>query len=110
MENIEYKKYVLITRSNGRNHSGVTFYIRPLEPCFNRSRPLIIYNDEQLENRVKKMIVKWYWPMKYYKIDNVIIGSNSENNALQEYWRVCDPSKKGEFIAPTEITDYKKQE
>lgn len=109
----EYKKFVSVIRSKGSHahNSGVTFYIRPIEPCFNRSRSLIFYGDDkkELEERIIKMVARWYWPMKYYKIDNVIIGSNSENNALQEYWRVCDPSKKGTFITAVELPDYKKE-
>lgn len=106
MEIQEYKKDVIIERSKGKSNTGVTYYVRPNKKCFNRSRPVIIYDGADVDKRIKRLVVRWFWPMKYYTIDGITIGSNSESNALQEYWRVCDPSKKDKFLKATELTNY----
>lgn len=78
-------KQVEITRSNGfSKNGGQYYYLRPSVKCDNKSRRV-------LEDRIVANINKWFSPdILLYKINGSIIGSNSEENALKEYWRICD--------------------
>lgn len=67
-------------------------YIRPSKDCFNRSRRC-------LRKRENDVIKKWFTPVNYYIIQGKIIGSNSELNALREFWRVCDKSDIGKYFS-----------
>lgn len=83
---------VKIEVSNGRNSfGGIIKYIRPAGECFNRSRKVSGYTGAEVNQKVENCIAKWYSPLViYYEVGGVIIGSNSKENALKEYWRVCE--------------------
>lgn len=69
-------------------------YLRPNFECFNKSRRVGGYQDEVLA-KAEKVIEKWYYPsIQLYKIDGHVIASNNPENALKEYWRVCDCNKR----------------
>lgn len=88
---------ISIRQSNGYGKNGkVSYYIRPLQECLNRSRKVSGFTYAEIEEKKRKLINKWYSPIViYYKIDSHIIGSNSKENALKEYWRVCELSDIG---------------
>lgn len=72
------------------------WFIRPAINCFNRSR--IATTLESAE----KMAKKWYSPtVQLYSIGGREIGSNNPENALKEYWRVCEME---EISKPLEVT------
>lgn len=83
---------VELTRSEGRGSGGKSFYyIRPLQKCYNRSRRVGGFTSSEINQKINNCIRKWYYPkVVFYKIDGHIIGSNSKENALKEYWRICD--------------------
>lgn len=83
---------IVIHISNGRGKNGKVYKtIRPLAKCFNRSRKVGGYSTQELKEKTEKVINKWFSPkVILYKVDGEIIGSNSKENALKEYWRVCD--------------------
>jgi hypothetical protein len=96
VEVTELIKDVSVCYSRGRGKGGRRAnFIRPADNCFNKSRRVTGFTDEELDEKIIATVKKWYYPMKYYKVDNHIIGSNSEENALREYWRVCEKSVKG---------------
>jgi len=69
-------------------------YLRPNFECFNKSRRVGGYKDEVL-SKAEKVIRKWYYPsIHLYSIDGHAIASNCPENALKEYWRVCDYNKR----------------
>jgi hypothetical protein len=81
---------VKIIHSNGRGKSGkIVVFIRPDKDCFNNSRKVTAFSVMELNNIIARTVNKWYNPITYYVINGDIIGSNSEQNALKEYWRVC---------------------
>lgn len=81
---------IVIRRSNGRSGSGKkALYIRPSLDCANRSRKITGWNYYELQEKLNKVCEKWYAPMIYYEVNGDIIGSNSKQNALKEYWKVC---------------------
>lgn len=82
---------VSLTQSNGRGKSGKMYcYIRPKKHCFNRSRKVGGFTEAELFSAIMACIKKWYNPIQYFNINEYVIGSNSEENALKEWWRVCD--------------------
>jgi hypothetical protein len=80
---------VHIRRSAGRAKDGMpVFYVRPAQSCENRSRRFLGYDQRD------KGIIKWFVPnVNYYLVDGHLIGSNTAQNALKEYWRICDRDK-----------------
>lgn len=88
---------VKITRSNGRGKGGKSFYfIRPLSECNNRSRKVGGFNYQEIQPRIDRLIAKWYSPrIILYQVADMVIGSNSKENALKEYWRVCERKNIG---------------
>lgn len=67
-------------------------YLRPDCECFNRSRKVSFWTDEEAEQKIQKLVAKWYSPeINRYIIEGKVIASNSEENALKEWWRVCEP-------------------
>lgn len=78
MEGIE------ITYSDGRGKNGQQYaYIRPAK-CRNQSRRCPVRD-------IQKTLSRYFAPeVKYYEIDGFTIGSNSPENALKEYYRICD--------------------
>lgn len=42
----------------------------------------------------------------YYEINGKVIGSNSKENALKEYWRICELSEVGK---PLPVLNHLKQ-
>lgn len=86
---------VNIIYSNGNGKGGKMYaFVRPDMKCFNRSRRV-------QPSRVAEEVKKWFTPMNYYIVDGETIGSNSEENALKEYWRVCDKEKIGKHFQVT---------
>lgn len=88
---------IQIRRSSGRGKGGKSYcFIRPFATCDNRSRKVGGYTSLEIEGKIAKLIAKWYFPVVIlYKVDGLIIGSNSKENALKEYWRVCDRADIG---------------
>lgn len=86
---------VEVRRSNGRGKDGKTYYfIRPFAECFNRSRKVSGWTSQEINDKIEKVIAKWYSPrVILYQIEGTIIGSNSKENALKEWWRVCEIEK-----------------
>lgn len=80
---------VCYSRGRGRGGRRANF-IRPSEDCFNKSRRVTGFTDEELDEKIIATVQKWYYPMRYYLVDGHLIGSNNEMNALKEYWRVCE--------------------
>jgi hypothetical protein len=78
--------------SNGRGAGGKTYYyIRPKEKCYNRSRKISGFTSQEIQEKLAACISKWFFPkVILYKVDGRVIGSNSKENALKEYWRICD--------------------
>lgn len=85
---------VKIDRSFGQNKTGIPiFFVRPLLTCHNRSHRCVGYDKKDLA------IQKWFSPeVYYYVIKNYVIGSNSEMNALREFWRVCSKEEIGILV------------
>jgi len=81
-------------RSGGRAKWGVpVFFVRPALPCGNSSRRYVGYD------KLRKGIARWYGPkIIYFVIEGHVIGSNSEKNALREYWRICDKENIGKIF------------
>lgn len=88
---MEFQSDITINRSNGFTKSGKpAYYISPRVKCINRARRVIGID------RVEKCIKKYFYPrVILYEIDGSVIGSNSKENALKEYWRVCELNKVG---------------
>lgn len=88
---------ILVQKSNGFGKSGrMIKFIRPKEPCFNKSRKISGYTPDEIRQKEENTIRKWFSPrIILYRIEGHIIGSNSKENALKEYWRVCDIDKVG---------------
>ena len=101
MEEVE----VRYSHGNGANNKRWVF-IRPSGECFNRSRRVGGFTNDEIMNVVNKCIEKWFTPLKYFQIEDYIIGSNSEENAVKEYWRVCD--KKDIGTVPNRIVVVKR--
>lgn len=81
---------IKIQKSNGFGKNGqLNYFIRPVADCMNRSRKASGFNYpiEKIDNLIRK----WYYPkVILYNINGMIIGSNSKENALKEFWRVCE--------------------
>lgn len=92
-----YSIQVKRTESNGCGKDGrKTIFLHPDCECFNRSRSVKFFTKEEAEQKIEKIIDKWYSPeIKRYEIDGRVIASNSAANAVKEYWRVCDPKHIG---------------
>lgn len=88
--------YIDFTMSAGSSaYGGQYAYLRPNYDCFNRSRRIGTTDPKLFWDKIDKAIEKWYAPMiNLYLVDGHIIGSNSAENALKEYWRVCDWHKR----------------
>ena len=87
-----YQEDIKIERSNGRGKGGkISFFIRPVANCLNRSRKVSGWPGSDIQDKIDKCVRKWFSPkVILYEIEGSIIGSNSKENALKEYWRVCD--------------------
>lgn len=96
---------VKIDTSNGRNSfGGIVKYIRPAGECINRSRKVSGLTGKEVSEKVEACIKRWYSPMViYYQIEGVVIGSNSKENALKEFWRICDPRVIGKQFPVTNL-------
>lgn len=84
--------YIEAVYSNGRGMANMQYvYLRPRVKCDNKSRRVGAFYKDELWRKVDKVAKKWYSPeIKLYKIDNNIIASNNEENALKEWWKICD--------------------
>lgn len=91
--------------SAGSNSFGGQYiYLRPNYECFNKSRKVGSATGD-IWDKVDKVIAKWYGPkVNLYMIDGHVIGSNNEENALKEYWRVCDWDKRKQIFEVKLIT------
>ena len=98
---------IKIINSNGRGKNGKKHvYIRPDFECFNMSRKASGFDNRELNESINNVLRKWYQPKLFvYDIDNHVIVSNSEENALREYWRVCDRSVIGLNFPITYMTE-----
>lgn len=78
-------------RSSGKSKAGIPiFYVRPAISCYNKSRRYVGYQ------KMNAGIKRWYYPkVRYFLVDNYLIGANKEKNSLKEYWRICDTDKIG---------------
>jgi hypothetical protein len=77
------KDDVIVERSKGRGQNGKAYmFVRPAKKCMNRSRRVT-------PDKVQLTTDVYFTPMNYYLVNGWIIGSNTERNALKEYWRVC---------------------
>lgn len=89
-----YKKIskdVRVIHSLGRGSGGrISCYIRPKEAGFNRDRKVSAFSSKELKDKIIACITKYYTPITYYYCEGYIIGSNTDKNALKEYWPVCD--------------------
>jgi hypothetical protein len=85
---------IVVRRSFGQTKTGIPiFFVRPAQACFNRSRRCIGYD------KMNKVVEKWFSPaVLYYLVDDHVIGSNSEKNALLEYHRVCVMENVGKLF------------
>jgi hypothetical protein len=86
---------IMITTSRGNSKFRFVIYIRPHADCFNKGRRITAQSKEELDEKIKDMANKWYTPLIIYRVDNHRIASNSEENALREYWRVCEKEVVG---------------
>jgi hypothetical protein len=94
---------VKIERSNGNGKGGkIFYYIRPLQECMNKSRKASGFTPAELHEKISNVITKWYSPMVImYMVNGWVIGSNSKENALKEYWRVCERGDVGKEFEVT---------
>lgn len=98
---IELEKEMLdsvsVTYSRGRAKYGrkVYFVMPNSQNCRNRSRRIVAQDGDQAYYKLIEVIKKWYFPLSDYTVDGLIICSNSESNALSEYWRICEKNKVG---------------
>jgi hypothetical protein len=99
-----------IERSNGQGKGGSSvYYIRPAQTCSNRSRKVRGFVHLEIKAKTKKLIYKWFAPMViYYEVNGVVIGSTSKENALKEYWRICDRNDVGKIFQVKQTPDSKK--
>lgn len=80
--------------SHGSGQYGKKYLIlHPNVDCFNKSRKVSGFKDGEVFEKAEKVINRWYHPLSIYEIDGRVIASNSEQNALKEYWRVCSYEK-----------------
>lgn len=88
---------IKIEYSRGRAKSGKKHaFVRPDYPCFNKSRKASGFYDSDLNENISKILRKWFQPELFvYEIDGHIIVSNSDKNALSEYWNVCERTDIG---------------
>lgn len=87
---------IIIKHSRGYGKNGkISAYIRPKEYCFNRDRKVSAFSNQELSGKISDCVKKYYEPIKYYEIKGKIIGSNNEENALKEWWRVCEKDDIG---------------
>lgn len=94
---------VKITQSIGQGKGGkMSWFIRPIYYCFNRSHKVSGFTGKELQEKADKVISKWYYPrVILYEVDGETIASNSKENALTEYWRVCAKEKIGVIFEAT---------
>lgn len=98
---IELEKEMLdsvsVTYSRGRAKYGrMVYFVMPnSQTCRNKSRRIVALDGDQAYDKLIEIVKKWYFPLNEYKVDGLIICSNSESNALSEYWRICEKYKVG---------------
>lgn len=84
-----------IEKSIGRTKSGAqVYYLRPDGECINRSYRITCIDEDEYKAKVSK-IEKKIKPEIQWLIDGYKVIANNSNQALREYWRVCDKSKIG---------------
>lgn len=83
---------IKISRSNGNGKGGrISYFIRPAAECLNRSRKVSGWPGNDIQEKIDKCVSKWFSPMVIlYEIEGSVVGSNSKENALKEYWRRCE--------------------
>lgn len=100
---------VEVKRSNGYGKGGrLIAFVRPIYYCFNRSRKVSADTGAELREKIEKTIQKWYAPVVIrYEINGNTVCSNSKDNALTEYWRVCNKEDIGKIFEVTQLRDLK---
>lgn len=79
-----------IEKSYGRAKYGrIVYFVRPDAECFNRSYRLICSSQEEFEKKFARISNKLE-PEIIFMISGCKIVANSRENALKEYWRVCE--------------------
>lgn len=98
---------IKIRYSNGYGKGGkLAAYVRPDYDCFNRGRRVADYSPNGLEEMIKTVIRKWYSPdLKVYEVDTYTIVSNNDENALKEFYRVCDIKDK-DIVFPVRLKQH----
>jgi hypothetical protein len=93
-------KQVEVQSSNGYSRGGaIVKFVRPVGKCSNRSRKVSGFTGKEVSEKVARVIERWYSPIViYYEINGTVIGSNSKQNALKEYWRICDMKDHGKIF------------
>lgn len=96
---------IKIEKSNGSNSfAGAIYFVRPLADCMNRSRKVSVRPGESATEKIEKVIAKWFFPkVIIYNLNGWKIGSNSKENALKEYWRVCAEEEIGKTTEVTQL-------
>ncbi len=82
-------------------HGKVCVYLRPYQQCNNRSRRVSALVGDELKDKVKKCVDKWFTPMNYYLVNGKTIGPSSQENALKEYYRICERKEIGTHFEVT---------
>lgn len=100
-------KHLTISHSNGLGKNGKRYWFVSVNvPVVNpdvtrgcRPRRIGGFTTEDLQSELKRLVKKWYFPMKYFFITDgekkFWVGANSEDNALKEYWRYGDVKDSG---------------
>jgi len=55
----------------------------------NRARAITGLSSDEMYDKAIAAIKKHFHPLSAYRVNNKLIYSNSEENALAEYWRIC---------------------
>lgn len=108
-------KHLVITQSKGSGRNGKMYcFVSAEAPSVNadvskghRPRRVGGYTTEELNQSVRAIAKKWFFPLRYFLVTdgdkNYWVASNSEENALKEYWRVCEVQDIGKEFPVTEL-------
>lgn len=83
---------LIIEKSNGRTKTGeLIYFVRPAGKCHNRSWRV-------KANKVSEFCRKKFSNVSYFRVNGLVIGASSEENAVKEYYRICEKSKIGKPV------------
>lgn len=89
---------VKITYSAGRGKNGKCFaYVRPNFPCLNRS---VRVDCDSLDSYMKNI-----GSMLKFLVNGAVIGAESKEKALKEYYKVCDKADRGKCFEVQQIEE-----